>query len=204
MNWKIAALIGGGAVLLAAGFGAQRMRKHYDEPSHEVVHSDRDFEIRAYDRRVVAETTVDSADWEQSTSAGFERLAGFIFGKNTTESGESTEIAMTTPVESIPAGPREHVIVFTMPTKWQAEALPRPKDERVVIREMPPATVATLRFSGRAGDADLAALSEDLLRRVEARGYAPASPVKIAQYDPPWVLGPLRRNELMVEVEPLA
>lgn len=201
MKLKIIALVGLGGVLVAAVAGAQMLRSNYDEPRHTVVHSADRFEIRQYEPRIVAETTVTTDDWRESTSVGFGRLAGFIFGENKTDDGDATKIAMTTPVESAPTVDGQYIVVFTMPPGSTLRNMPKPNDPRVEIREVPTATVATLRFGGVARKKDIPGLSAKLLELVREQGYSPTSPVKIAQYDPPWIPGLLRRNELMVDVQ---
>ena len=202
MNLKIVALAGLGGVLLAAALGVQLMREGYDEPEHDVLLSEGDFEVRRYAPRIVAETVVSTDDWRSGTSTGFERLAGFIFGDNRDADGESMKIAMTTPVESVPEPGSRYTVIFTMPDDYALEDLPTPGDDRVHLSRVPSSTVATLRFSGRAARQDIDALSARLREEVRRHGYETTSPVKIAQYDPPWVAGPLRRNELMVDVRP--
>ncbi|CAN5749964.1 hypothetical protein BH09ACT7_BH09ACT7_31960 [soil metagenome] len=58
-------------------------------------------EIRHYGPRIAAQTTIfdsDEADPQAALSAGFRRLAGYIFGKN----HRNTKIAMTAPVSQQP------------------------------------------------------------------------------------------------------
>lgn len=187
------------SLLLSTGAVAQLSRAGYDEPRFTVVKSAGSFEIREYAARLVAQTGVGQGDWRSATSVGFGRLADFIFGANTASTGDSEKIAMTTPVESDATG-EQTTVTFTMPPEYSADSLPRPQDERVVVRVLPAATVATWRFSGTAGRQDVDALKETLLSAVTAHGYSATSAVRVAQYDPPWIPGPLRRNELMVDV----
>jgi hypothetical protein len=194
----LAIVVGGGLVATLAA--AQVLRSGYDEPRHEVLVEDGQFQIRSYAARIVAETFVSTSDWRGGTSTGFSRLAGFIFGGNLTSEGESSKIAMTTPVESVPSSDG-YIVVFTMPPSYTLDTLPKPTDQSVTIREIGPSTVATLRFSGNARGADIEQLSETLLARVTKNGWVATSTVKVAQYDPPWIPGPLRRNEVMVDVK---
>lgn len=188
-----------GSVLISTVAVAQLSRAGYDGPQYEVIKSAGSFEIREYAPRLVAETTVSRTDWREATSVGFGRLADFIFGANRTSSGESAKIAMTSPVESVPT--REATaVVFTMPPEYSAESLPQPTDDRVVVRMWPAATVATWRFRGNARRQDVETMTAALLDAVRANGYEPTSQVRVAQYDPPWIPGPLRRNELMVDI----
>lgn len=200
LSYIVPLVIGG--VLMTSVAGAQLLRSGYDEPTHEVVFKDDRFEVRQYGVRVIAETLVTSDDWRKGTSTGFGRLAEFIFGGNKTTTGESSKIAMTTPVESQPTG-EGYVVVFTMPADYTVDTLPRPVDQRVTVREIPATTTAALRFSGNARRADIAGLTVELLQRVRDGGFQPTSTVKIAQYDPPWIPGLMRRNELMVDVAPI-
>ena len=198
MNIKVILAVTVGGVLLASAAVAQLARKNYNEPKHEVVFADGAFEIRRYAPRIVAETRVSTKAWDAAVSQGFSRLAGYIFGGNTTKDG-SMKIAMTTPVESVPEGDAQ-IVVFTMPPEHTMADLPAPNDARVTLREVPETTVATLVFKGQARGADLKRLTAELLELTAAQGYTPTSEVKLAQYDPPWVLGPMRRNEMMVDV----
>lgn len=176
------------------------LRGSYDEPAFEVTHQAKPFEVRLYQPRIIAETTVRAKTLREATSEGFSRLAGYIFGKNRTPEGGSSKIAMTSPVESVPAGAGEFTVTFTMPPEYSMAELPDPRDARVRLRVVPVQTVATARFSGVARNKDVRQLQKQLLKYVADQGYEAVSPVTIAQYDPPWTPGFLRRNELIIEV----
>jgi hypothetical protein len=66
---------------------------------------------------------------------------------------------------------------------------------------MAPARFAVLRFSGRASELSAEAKTVDLLAFVNRRELRAIGAVSLAQYDPPWTLWCLRRNEVMVQVE---
>jgi len=193
--------------VLATGFQLDRVR--YEEPSFERLADYDGFEVRQYGSRIVAETVVEG-DADAATSEGFRRLAGYIFGGN--DGGAS--ISMTTPVERSPEGVRiamttpveraqregRWVVTFTMPADYTLGTLPKPNDDRVVLRELQREPVAVLRFSGRADEAAKREHADDLLARLRDRGYEPTGEPTLAQYDPPWVLGLFRRNEVMIPV----
>ena len=201
MKWRVVVPIVAAGVVLSSAAAAQFTRGGYDEPEHAVLVKDGRFEVRAYGPRLVALTKVEVEEWSAATSRGFSRLADFIFGGNRDQGGESAKIAMTTPVETIPDGDSV-AVVFTMPAEYTQSTLPHPQDGRVRIEELPAATVASYRFSGVARRADLTQLKSTLLAAVSAQGYEPTSEVRVAQYDPPWIPGWLRRNEVMVDVRP--
>ena len=206
-------LLGGlGGALLAVGTGFQLMPLGYEEPAYEVVAEHGPLEVRRYAPRVVAQTVVSGAEGDV-TGEGFRRLAGYIFGGN---AGEQ-EVAMTTPVERAPTkgrriamttpverAPAEDgaTITFTMPSEHDLASLPTPNDPRVELRELPAETVAVLRFRGRATDASRDLHTRALEALLERHGYDALGAPSLAQYDPPWVLGPFRRNEIHVPVTP--
>jgi len=64
-----------------------------EEAPFTVLLENGDIQIRQYKKLLVAETVID-ADYANSGSIGFNRLAGYIFGNNISQD----KIAMTTPV----------------------------------------------------------------------------------------------------------
>jgi len=141
-------------------------------------------ELRAYPELVVAETTVAAAR-DSAGSSGFRRLAGYIFGGNASEE----KIAMTAPVLETPAGDG-WTIRFNMPYGHTLATLPKPDDSQVKMRVVPPTKFAVIRFSGWVSDADFADKTRELMACLAAHGLAPVGPAALAQYNPPWTLGP--------------
>jgi hypothetical protein len=201
-----------GALLAPDALAASKLlaRGRVEQPAYTVLDARADFEVRRYQPRLVAEVEVDG-DPQRASNAGFRLLADFIFGGNTrAESVAMTapvdrrpagqSIAMTSPVDRRQAGER-WVIAFTMPSKYTRDTLPRPDDPRVQIREVPAATYAVRRFSGAPGEPAVRAEMDTLRAAVLAAGLRPtgAAPV-YARYDPPWTPGPLRRNEVLLEI----
>ncbi len=72
-----------------------------EEPNYEVLEKDGDIELREYAPMVIAETVIDG-DMGEASSAGFKRIAGYIFGDNTAQQGGNEKIAMTAPVTMQP------------------------------------------------------------------------------------------------------
>lgn len=204
-------LLGLGAAAVAAGTAFQFQRLLSEEPSYEVVRRTGKLEIRQYGPRIVARTRM-TADGREGSDSGFRVLAGYIFGGNekdasiamttpvTTEASGSQRIAMTTPVETT-ADEDGRYMTFTMPSEYDMESLPRPTDPRVELVEMPGRRVASLRFSGRVSSGDAADKQQELLDAVRDAGLTPCGEPFLAQYDPPWVLGVFRRNEVQVPID---
>ena len=60
--------------------------------------------------------------------------------------------------------------------------------------------MAVLRFSGRAGPNDYAREVAALEALVTVRHLTSLGPPSLAQYNPPWIPGFMRRNEILLPV----
>jgi hypothetical protein len=195
-------------VWVAAGYWISR---DIEEPAYQVVRTEGDVEVRRYEPTIVAATVVEGTR-QEALSTGFRRLAGYIFGKNKSR----TEIAMTAPVNATPSekiamtAPVSATslqegrfrVTFTMPSSYTMETLPIPDDDRVVLEQVPGREVAALRFSGWASDGAIERHVEELLAWVEASDRTVTGAPTLAQYDPPFKMPLLRRNEILVELAP--
>jgi hypothetical protein len=172
-------LAGGSSFVMAA-----------EEPAYEVVATRGDLEFRRYGPAIEAVTAM------SGSGSSFKRLAGFIFGGN--ETGES--IAMTAPVQENLSGETRHM-AFIMPAEYSMAALPQPESPDVVLREVPERTVAVLSFSGRATESKVATMQRSLAEQLTSEGVSHRGDWLLNQYNPPWTLPILRRNEIWVEVD---
>jgi hypothetical protein len=185
-----------------------------EEPTYTKARLTDGVEIRNYGPRIAAQTTIfdqDGADPQAALSAGFRRLAGYIFGKNhrktkiamtapvSQQPGE--QIAMTAPVAQTPV-PGGSVIRFFMPAEWAMEKLPCPVDDTVVLVDVPAETVAVLRFTGDRGPEAVKTRTARLLDVLENNGFKATGTPFAWFYDPPWTLPFRRRNEVAVAVTP--
>lgn len=200
------------SLTLCAALAALPAMAAIEEPAFETVQQDGDFEIRRYAPMIVAETMVEGDLWSAS-SEGFRVIAGYIFGNNASVRGAGSEkvamtapvtmepapekIAMTAPVMAETSGERFRMH-FVMPAQYTMRTLPRPKDARVTLREIPAQRMAVVRFSGFSGEDKVKEKSGELLDWLRAQGLQPAGLPQLARYDPPWTLPFLRRNEVMV------
>jgi hypothetical protein len=172
----------------------------YESPRYEVERRLGDVEVRRYEPYVVAETIVDGS-LERAGNQGFRVLARYIFGGNETRSGDSTKIAMTTPVTQDRVGDA-YRLRFMMPSEYDVDSLPRPTDGRVQIELVGAQRLGAIRYSGRwSGGAYHRHLAR-LVATLEQHGFEPVGEPIWARYDPPWRPWFLRRNEVLVAVEP--
>jgi hypothetical protein len=88
---------------------------------------------------------------------------------------------------------------FSLPAKV-AGYPPAPMDPRVRIVVVPPTTVAALRYSGNPTEAARRAREQDLFRRLTSTGWQPVGAPYTLNYDPPFAVPFLKRNEVVVEV----
>ena len=198
-----------GAMLGATLFGTDAMA--VEEPAFRSVLHEGAFEVRDYPALMVAEVTV-SGDQKEAASKGFRLLAGYIFGGNkrrqsiamtapVAQAPTSEKIAMTAPVTQIQSA-GEWVVRFTMPSAYSMDTLPEPNDPKVHLRALPPARFAVLQFSGLARKDDVAAKTAELEKLARTHHLRAIGPGSLAQYDPPWTLWFMRRNELMIPIAP--
>ena len=177
-----------------------------EEPPYRLVLQEGSFEIRDYPGLALAEVMA-PGDRNSAAYSGFRTLAGYIFGGN----ARSQSIEMTAPVIELRSGatagmtgpssePQGWVISFVMPRGLSLEALPKPNDKTVTLRQSRPTRFAVVRFSGHAEDDSIAAKTAELRAFVAAKGLNAIGPPAIAQYDPPWTLWFMRRNEIMIPV----
>ncbi len=169
-------------------------------------------EIRRYGPRIAAETTV-SGEKQRALNTGFRRLAGYIFGGNhrdteiamTAPVGQGRTggdgIAMTAPVSQTGSAEAGWTVRFYMPSKWSMETLPTPDDADVRLVEVPPETMAVLRFSGDTSPGAVADRTDELLKTLRDNDIEPTGDAVAWFYDPPWTLPFRRRNEVAVPVQ---
>ncbi len=188
--------------------GYQLARRTVEEARYDVLEEHPDFEVRRYAARVVAETPI-AGRIEHGEREAFRRLFAYIDAKDrpgeplarVNPSLEGVDhIAMTTPVTEVRHGDLR-VMAFTMPANLSLDELPAPGDPAVTLRRVPPVVVAAMRFAGRADEAQLERRARTLATTVAMHGYRAVGAPVLAQYDPPWVIAPFRRNEVIVEVE---
>ena len=190
--WIVLSILAVAAVVILAG--CQATRAGYESAPYQVVRTSGKFTVRDYPALQVVETpmVVPGKDADGS----FMRLFRFITGANAAKQ----KIAMTTPV-FMSGSDSNATMAFVLPAKLQSDAVPKPSDATVMVRELPAGRFAVLRFSGgRSAKHDAAALGR-LRMWMQAEGLKELSPPVFAYFDPPWTPGFLRRNEVMVRTE---
>jgi len=72
------------------------------------------------------------------------------------------------------------------------------------VRDVPARTMAVRRFSGRMRKEEIEAQTEALKKALRAANvrlaHGESTVVQYAGYNPPWTPGPMRTNEVLVEI----
>ncbi|WP_148266625.1 SOUL family heme-binding protein [Methanocella arvoryzae] len=183
-----------------------------EQPAYETLKQDGSFEVRRYNGYVLAHVDVE-ADFDTALNEGFRALFGYITGHNrvrtkvpltmpaTGEVGERTEtIPMTVPVIMEPRREGVYRVGFIMPGRYTLETLPRPDNESIGFTEIPDHKVAVIRFSGHSHEPKVREKIGELKDWLRGNDLEPKSSFRLARYDPPWIPGFLRHNEIMVDV----
>ncbi len=181
-----------------------------EEASYTLLKSDGKYEIRQYEPMILAETSIEG-DYRSASGKAFSKLASYIFSKNRAQSEigmtapvlqeqRREKITMTAPVIQKKAG-EEWITAFVMPAEYNIETVPQPLDPDIVLREVPAAKVAVIRYSGLNSEKNISKYSEQLKAWIGSQGYRPVSKPRAASFNPPWTLPFLRRNEVHIDVE---
>ena len=170
---------------------------------YEVLRKLNQVEIRRYPKIVLAKV----GNYENDS---FGLLFRFISGANMAKEkvkmtapvvsqNASQEIKMTSPVLSDFS--TEGYMAFVMPSEFNLETTPEPLDARVKIEELPARVVAVLRFSGSWSEKHFEAKTKGLLDELAKAKIKTRGSVFTMLYNPPFIPGFLRRNEVAIEIE---
>ena len=187
-----------------------------ETPPYKVEKKEDSVEIRTYAAYILAQVDVES-DFDGALRNGFEILAHYIFGGNRKKESismtapvseeipmmapvTSEKISMTAPVTEEQAGERVHRISFAMPSRFTLETLPEPLDKRITFKVVESRRTAAIRFSGRVHEKLAAQKTEELRDWLARNGIEPKSNFIVALYNPPFIPGIFRRNEIIVDI----
>jgi hypothetical protein len=108
---------------------------------------------------------------------------------------------MTAPVTSSPIEEgKKYIIAFTMPSKYTMETLPDPANKTISFRKVAKHKVAALRFSGTLNSKLATRKAKELEIWLNENKYSKKGSFVFAQYNPPWIPGIFRRNEVSTQV----
>ena len=194
---------------IESAFGVFGIRL-YEEPRFEVIERIGDrVEIRSYGPRLAAQAVV-ARPGDDGRREAFQLLFNYIAGANAGLGGVADRIAMTTPVEVRPSRVAMTTPVqaaetsgavqmqFYLPATYTQQTAPAPSDPQVHIITVPAETIAALRFSGSGRD--FTERQAELLELLKTSAWQPIGDAYALNYDAPFTLPFLRRNEAAVAV----
>ena len=164
-------------------------RGGYEEAQHQVLKKENSIELRRYSELQMVVT-----DMYDNQDNGFMRLFRYIDSGN----NKKQKIAMTTPVFTSREDGKS-TMAFVLPADMKPIDVPEPDQNTVRRTTRPPGMYAVYRYSGRHRTSPPEIKSK--LRRwiKENKLLEKGNPID-AFYDPPWMLGIFRRNELLIPV----
>jgi len=172
------------------------------EPAYTTVTTTDDYEIRDYEAYTVATTSTKT----DGDGLAFNTLAAYIFGANS----EQTVMDMTTPVTTTASGEMRFYVIDNAPLPLREDvsnnALLDNDGNKIRIERIPAARLAVRRFGGFATAGEIARQKAALLAALQLDGQEIDVPHGksvghvIFQYNPPYTLPALRRNEIAVPV----
>ena len=190
------------------------IRFPYEQPQYVVVQDlGQSVEVRQYDPRPAIEATVDGPDREKAAGQAFSLLFQYITGANqqdqkiamTAPVRTATErIAMTTPVQTTliqkTGDIRQVSMRFFLPKAVAEVGAPAPLDPHLHLVQVPATTIAALRYLGVATQATRDQKGTVMLDVLAKSSWKPKGELFQFNYDPPFAIPFLRRNESAVEV----
>jgi hypothetical protein len=162
--------------------------------AYKVVRTEKDFEIRFYPSVTMASITSSAKTYKELGSSGFRKLAGYIFGGNSTQQ----KIAMTAPVH-MDINDSVSTMSFVMPAEYNKGNLPLPNNEEVKIETTDDEYVAAITFGGFASGKHIKENIEKLESALKANSISYYGHFRFLGYNPPYQLFG-RKNEIIVSV----
>lgn len=167
-----------------------------ETPKYQILKRTATYEVRRYSPFIVVETDGDKL----AGSTGFNTVAGYIFGKNST----MEKIPMTTPVftQAFDAERSKVSIQIVLPSDKDMNSLPDPNQKAISLRKVEGGIAAVSKFSGKLTE-DVASEKEKSLRSSLLRdGLNPKLGCLLARYNDPgrtWSF--MMRNEELIWLE---
>ena len=169
-------------------------------PPYDVLKTTDNYEVRRYSSYSVASTTAPTTSSDENISEilengkSFNTLANYLLNG---DNESSEKLAMTTPVIM-----KSGTMDFVLPEGFDSESAPKPNSDYITIIDIPAEIVAVKEFTGIATEKEIArqrALLEDSLL-ADGVLYDNLS-FKTFQYNPPYTLPWVRRNEVSLNIQ---
>jgi hypothetical protein len=168
--------------------------KEIEQYPYTVLETYDSFEIRQYEEANFIYATMDAKSYEESSSRGFNILAGYIFGGNESQQ----KIAMTSPV--VMEMDEQITMKFLVPAQYDMASMPKPDNIEVKFMTEKERKMAAITFGGYADDQKIAVQRDLLFAALAAEGIEHSGDWSFMGYDPPFKLIN-RKNEVVVVLQ---
>jgi len=162
-----------------------------EKASYKTIIKEGNFEVRLYDPMIVAV----SVENDLKGTSGFNQLFNYISGRNQA----SRKIAMTAPVINN-LDDDQPEIAFVMPKEYNLEELPQPLHSELQFKQIPERYVAAITFSGNINQEIIEKKKHELFDWLKEKQITAIGSIELARYNPPFIPGFIKRNELLVEI----
>lgn len=157
-----------------------------------LIRKEKDFEVRLYEEISLAM----SKENDFRGYSGFNEAFDYISGSN----DQNRKISMTTPVIN-DLNQDAMTMAFVMPSDIPFESLPKPRSNRLSMIKKENMAFASIRFSGNVCPTLLEKKKRELSEWMAANDLIPGSVIWLARYNPPFIPGFLKHNEVLISIE---
>lgn len=183
-----------------------------EEPIYNVLKKDGDFEVRHYPKQLIAKITLHGMSYDYFREYAFEKLAAYIFeGHEVKQSTPMTapvltenkieQLPMTDPVLQHEDPNGAWTMSFILPKEFTLATAPKPKNSEIVIEEVEPYNAAVITYSGNNKLTKIEEHKKELGEWVgKQKELSMSGHFFIAQYDAPFVVPFMKKNEIQVKV----
>lgn len=167
-----------------------------EKPEYKLIEKDGAYEIRDYPPMVLIAAPMQEED-KASENQSFRKLFKYISKGNEAKQ----KIEMTAPVFGAKKEGEKGKMYFVVPKAVVKAGVPLPTDKSLEVVKSEAKRYAVYKYSGRSNIAKRKDAEMLLLKWVQEKKMKTEGLVFWAGYNPPWTLGPFRRNEVFIEIK---
>ena len=165
---------------------------YYERPEFKVILKEKPFEVRQYEPFYAVTYSYEE---DKTMDQGFKTLFKYLSKHN----DEEVEISMTVPVIEVKKEKMQRMS-FVLPRVFGADP-PKPLDPRLEITKFEGNTYAVISYRGTSNAEKEGKKEEGLMSWIEKHHWEVSGTPHLAYYNPPFIPGILKYNEIMVKIE---
>ena len=163
---------------------------------------------------MIQATVLVTGNQRQALNNWFRQLAWYIFGDNIAKESvsmtapvgvtieeNSESISMTAPVVLQTSDDWQYRVSFMMPQKFTLDTLPIPNNKNVSFLSIPGSSYYVWKFSGYSNAVKADKQLELFTNALKSQGIQTSSTPILNQYNDPWTIRFMRKNEWWIAVE---